>query len=225
MKGKATNMKALQTYNRSVQYLNKVMKLVNTDFFNGELEGVYTITIQSTVGAYGHVTTSKVWRNERGEATYELNIGADYLSRPIENIVATLIHEGCHIYAMLHDIKDTSNRGVYHNKRFKALAEERALIIEKHDKYGWTITSPSDSLIEWCIDNDLQDILVTRQTAFAFTGIGTPKAGNGAEGKPIQPKKRSSSIKWVCPCCGAIVRSTRVLNIMCGDCNEQFIEA
>lgn len=216
-------MKALQTYNRSVQYLNKVMKLIDADYFNGELNGVYTITIQSTLGAYGHVTTSKVWKNERGEATYELNVGADYLSRPIENISATLLHEGCHIYAMLHGIKDVSNRGIYHNARFKALAEARDLIVSRHEKYGWTITEPSDNLIQWCIDNDLQDILVTRQTAFTFTGIGTPKAGNGTNGEEPKPKKKSSYIRWTCPCCGAIVRSTKMVNIKCGDCDEAFI--
>lgn len=136
-------MKELTSYNRVTQYLNKVFKLINTEYFDNELE-MPTITIQSTVGAYGHVTTSKVWKTESGKASYELNIGADYLNRPIENIVATLIHEGCHLYAMQNGIKDTSNKGVYHNKKFKALAEERGLIIERHDKYGWTTTTPSE---------------------------------------------------------------------------------
>ena len=183
-----------------------------------------TITIQSTVGAYGHVTTSKVWKTESGKASYELNIGADYLNRPIENIVATLIHEGCHLYAMQNGIKDTSNKGIYHNKRFKALAEERGLIIERHDKYGWTITTPSEETINFCINNDLQEVLISRNTGFTFTGVGTGKNGNGTTVKPIAPKK-GNSIKWICPCCGAIVRSTKVLNIVCGDCTEKFIQA
>ena len=183
-----------------------------------------TITIQSTVGAYGHVTTSKVWKTESGKASYELNIGADYLDRAIENIVATLIHEGCHLYAMQNGIKDTSNRGVYHNKRFKALAEDRGLIIEKHSRYGWTITTPSEATINFCIDNDLQEVLITRHTGITFTGVGTGKNGNGTPVKPTAPKK-GNSIKWICPCCGAIVRSTKILNIVCGDCNEKFIQA
>ena len=216
-------MKELTSYNRVTQYLNKVFKLINTEYFDNELE-MPTITIQSTVGAYGHVTTSKVWKTESGKASYELNIGADYLNRPIENIVATLIHEGCHLYAMQNGIKDTSNKGVYHNKRFKALAEERGLIIERHDKYGWTITTPSEETINFCINNDLQEVLITRNTGFTFTGVETGKNGNGTPVKPTAPKK-GNSIKWICPCCGAIVRSTKILNIVCGDCNEQFIQA
>lgn len=216
-------MKELTSYNRVTQYLNKVFKRINSEYFDNELE-MPTITIQSTVGAYGHVTTSKVWKTESGKASYELNIGADYLDRPIENIVATLIHEGCHLYAMQNGIKDTSNRGVYHNKRFKALAEDRGLIIEKHSRYGWTITTPSEATINFCIDNDLQEVLITRHTGITFTGVGTGKNGNGTPVKPTAPKK-GNSIKWICPCCGAIVRSTKILNIVCGDCNEKFIQA
>lgn len=216
-------MKELTSYNRVTQYLNKVFKLINSEYFDNELE-MPTITIQSTVGAYGHVTTSKVWKTESGKASYELNIGADYLDRPIENIVATLIHEGCHLYAMQNGIKDTFNRGVYHNKRFKALAEDRGLIIEKHSRYGWTITTPSEATINFCIDNDLQEVLITRHTGITFTGVGTGKNGNGTPVKPTAPKK-GNSIKWICPCCGAIVRSTKILNIVCGDCNEKFIQA
>lgn len=216
-------MKELTSYNRVTQYLNKVFKLINSEYFDNELE-MPTITIQSTVGAYGHVTTSKVWKTESGKTSYELNIGADYLDRPIENIVATLIHEGCHLYAMQNGIKDTSNRGVYHNKRFKALAEDRGLIIEKHSRYGWTITTPSEATINFCIDNDLQEVLITRHTGITFTGVGTGKNGNGTPVKPTAPKK-GNSIKWICPCCGAIVRSTKILNIVCGDCNEKFIQA
>ena len=129
-------MKQLTNYQRVSNYLVKVFKAVNEEYFENELE-MPTISIQSTSSAYGHVSVSKLWTN--GEiATHELNLSADYLNRPIENVVATLIHEACHLYAMQNNIKDTSNRGVYHNKRFKALAEERGLHIERHPRYGWT---------------------------------------------------------------------------------------
>ncbi len=134
-------MKKLTNYQRATQYLNKIFKLINAEYFSNELE-MPTITIQSTTGAYGHVSVNKVWHAE--EATHELNLSADYMNRPIENVVATLIHEGCHLYAMQQGIKDTSNRGVYHNSRFKTLAEARGLSISKHEKYGWTITEPTE---------------------------------------------------------------------------------
>ncbi len=219
-----TSMKQNTTYNRATQYLNKIFKLINSEYFDNELE-MPTITIQSTVGAYGHVTTSKVWKTETGTESYELNIGADYLSRPIENVVATMIHEAVHLYCLQNGIKDTSNRGVYHNKRFKEIAESKGhLQIDKHEKYGWTITSPTEDTIDFCIANGLTEILVCRNTGYTFVGIGTGKAGNAGKATPTAPKK-SSSIKWVCPCCNTIIRSTKIVNVICGDCGEQFVRA
>ncbi len=217
-------MKELTNYQRVSNYLVKVFKAVNSEYFNNELE-VPTITIQSTVGAYGHVTTSKIWSN--GEtATYELNIGADYLTRPIEEVVATMIHEGVHLYCMAKGIKDTSNRGVYHNKRFKEVAENMGhLIIDRHEKYGWTITSPSEDTIDFCVSYGFEDIRIGRNGGFSMISIGGgDKSGNGGSSVP-RPKKPSSTRKYICPCCGNSFRATKVLNVMCMDCNEQFVVA
>ncbi len=214
-------MKQLTKYQRVSGYLVKVFKAINEEYFNNELE-VPTITIQSTIGAYGHVSVNKVW-HDNTIATHELNISADYLNRPIENTVATLIHEAVHLYAMQNDIKDTSNRGVYHNRRFKELAEERGLQIDKHDKYGWTLTSPTEETIDFCIKYGFEDIQIVRQTAFSFGGISGGKAGNG--GTPPTPRKPTSTRKYICPCCGNSFRATKSLNVMCMDCNIQYVLA
>ncbi|MDO5423921.1 MAG: SprT-like domain-containing protein [Eubacteriales bacterium] len=213
-------MKQLTNYQRAAQYLKKVFKLVNEEYFNSQLE-VPTITIQSTAAAYGHVSVNKVWYNAE-EASRELNISADYLNRPIENIVATLIHEGCHLWAMQNGIKDTSNRGIYHNARFRELAEERGLVISRHELYGWTVTEPGERTLDFCIANGLQDIQLFRQTAASFP-TGIPKAGDGAGIIRPVPKKPSCSRKYVCPCCGNIARTTKEMNLICGDCEVQMI--
>lgn len=213
-------MKQLTNYQRVTQYLNKVFKLINTEYFEDSLE-IPTITIQSTVGAYGHVSVQKVWHNET-TATHELNLSADYMNRPIENVVATLIHEACHLYALQNNIKDTSNNGVYHNKRFKQLAEERGLAISRHDKYGWTITEPTEETLNFCIVNGLDDIQIVRQTAFSFGGISGGKAGNGAADIGAPTRKPTSTRKYICPCCRNSFRATKNLNVLCLDCNVQF---
>ena len=43
-------MKEITSYNRAVQYLNKVFKLINAEFFNDALD-MPTITVQSTAEA------------------------------------------------------------------------------------------------------------------------------------------------------------------------------
>lgn len=84
-------MKETIKTSRTAGYLEKIFRAVNARYFNGELEEPI-ITIQSTPKAYGHVTVAKAW--QRGETTrHELNIGAGTLDRPIENVVATLVHE------------------------------------------------------------------------------------------------------------------------------------
>lgn len=215
-------MKQLSNYQRAANYLVKVFKAVNEEYFNNELE-TPTITIQTSVGAYGHITTSKVWNNN-GVATYELNIGAETLARPIENVVATMIHEASHLYALMNNIKDTNNRGVYHNKRFKKIAEEMGhLQIEQHERYGWTITYPTEDTMDFCIRYGFEDILVNRESPYSFRGIGVATAGNGTNTPKV--KKPSSTRKYICPCCGNSFRATKSINVMCMDCNEQFIEA
>lgn len=53
----------------------------------------------------------------------------------------TLLHEMTHLYNLEHDIQDVSNNGYYHNMKFKATAEAHGFHIEKHAKYGWTVTT------------------------------------------------------------------------------------
>lgn len=212
-------MKQLTNYQRTSNYLVKVFKLINDSFFDNELE-IPTITIQSKTGTYGHITVNKVWSNSE-VATHELNICADYLNRPIENIVATLIHEGCHLYAIQNQIQDTSNRGIYHNTRFKKLAESRGLHIEKHPTYGWTLTEPTEEIIDFCIANSLEDIQICRHSDFSLGNMGGgAKTGNGTMIPPT-PKK-SSTRKYICPCCGNSFRATKEINVLCMDCSVPF---
>ena len=213
-------MKQLTSYNRVAGYLNKVFDLLNTEFFESELSRP-TITIQSTPKAYGHFSLREdTWVSKLG-GTHEINIGAGTLSRPIEEVAATLLHEMVHYHNYLHGVQDCSRGNTYHNRKFKAAAEERGLIVTHSDKYGWSHTSPSDRLLEFILDNDLTDILINRNEfgGFRITGTGT-HSGTGVGG--IEPRK-SSSRKYMCPCCGMSVRATRAVNIACLDCEEPLL--
>lgn len=218
-------MKRLTEYNRVSGYLNKIFSDLNKTYFENALSKP-VITIQSTPRAYGHVTCGKVWESEE-ENRHELNIGAGTLRRPIEEIVSTMLHEMVHLYCMENGIKDTSRGTVYHNKKFKEEAEKRDLKIEHHDRYGWTITTPTDSLVNWCILHDLSEIKVTRHD---FSGFSLPpvgggeKAGDSDDTAPATPRKKSSTRKLVCPCCGASVRATRKIRVICGECYDKTEE-
>jgi hypothetical protein len=207
-------MKELTSYNRVAGYLNKVFDLLNDEFFEGALSRP-TITIQSTPKAYGHFSLREdTWISKLG-GTHEINIGAGTLSRPIENVCATLLHEMCHYFNYENGIQDCSRGGTYHNRRFKEAAENHGLIVDHSEKYGWSHTSPSDALLDFVLENGLTDILINRNefTAFQIPGTGT----HSGTPIPTLPKKPSSTRKYVCPCCGMSVRATRMVNIACMD--------
>ena len=137
-------MKQLTSYNRVAGYLNKIFDLLNAEYFENALSRP-TITIQSTPRAYGHFTLNDdTWVSTIG-GTHEINIGAGTLARPIENICATLLHEMVHYYNYVNGIQDCSRGNTYHNKRFKAAAEERGLTVSHSDKYGWSHTEPTET--------------------------------------------------------------------------------
>lgn len=121
-------------------------------------------------------------------------------------------------------IKDTSNNGVYHNKKFKAMAEAHGLEVEHHPKYGWTITSPGIDLLDFIEQQGWQDLQMVEGISLLDV-LGTlPKGSNGA-GTETRTKKPSSTRKYICLKCGNSCRATKVINLICGDCMEKMVVA
>ena len=212
-------MKQLTSYNRAAGYLNKIFDLLNAEYFENALSRP-TITIQSTPKAYGHFSLrDDTWVSKLG-GTHEINIGAGTLARPIEEVTATLLHEMVHYFNYELGIQDCSRGNTYHNRRFKDAAESHGLCVTHSDKYGWSHTSPDDSLLDFVLENGLTDILINRNefTGFQITGTGTH---SGTPTPP--PPKPSSTRKYLCPCCGISVRATKNVRIKCMDCDTQMI--
>ena len=89
--------------------------------------------------------------------------------------------------------------------------------------YDWSITSPSDALLEFCVENNLTEIRLNRNDVMSIVvGVGGTHAGTftGTAGR-----KPSSTRKYICPCCGMSVRATKSVNIACMDCSEQMVIA
>ena len=210
-------MKETVKTSRTAGYLEKIFRALNAKYFSGELEEPI-ITIQSTPRAYGHVTVAKAW--QRGDTTrHELNIGAGTLARPIENVVASTLHECIHLWDLQNGIQDCSRGGQYHNKKFKEAAEARDLKISYDPRIGWSITEPRDAPCEFILEQGWEDIRMNRiECAYTSrgTGAGNAVGGAGSPGKSAN----SHSIKYVCPCCHNSVRATKAVNIKCADCDE-----
>lgn len=220
-------MKETVKTSRTAGYLEKIFRSLNNRYFNGELEEP-VITIQSTPKAYGHVTVYKKWHRADGEEKHELNIGAGTLDRPIESVVATMLHEMVHLWNIKEGIKDCSRGGTYHNKKFKEAAKARDLSISYNERIGWSVTEPTDSLIDFIIEQGWEDIQMGRSEGYSSgsdNNKGGPKTTDTDGTSETGTSKRTSSTrKLACPKCKQSVRATRSVNIICGDCMEKMLE-
>ena len=199
---------------RAVSQLEHIFNKMNADFFEGKLP-TPIITVQSSPRSYGHSTNAKVWKKKDGE-TYELNIAAEVLNYPIEETLDTIGHEMVHLYCRENDIQECSRGGVYHNGKFKELAEKIGLECFKTEKYGWN-TRPSDKMIQYALDNDWNEITLGRTTPIKFATNFTATNVHVATPTP-EPKRPSSTRKYICPHCKQTIRATKDVNVICGNC-------
>ena len=77
-------------------------------------------------------------------------------------------------------------------------------------------------LIKFCEEYGLGDIQIARRKQLSFVDTGNTQ-GKGADGSQPISKKKNSYQRWSRPCCHTIIRSTKTVNIICGDCGEHFI--
>ena len=222
-------MKGEITIQSAIDELQRMFKLLNKIYFSNELERpVITILTDNTSGAYGWISVNKVWSSKGGGTWFrEINLCAEYLNRPPELVITTLQHEMCHLLNIQRGIQDTSRGGTYHNQKFKEVAESRGLLVVKDLKYGYCITKPSDEFIR---------LVKTKCRAGCFKlerqktyKDGTPKVtttGSDGKEKTISRTKQATR-KYICPGsgCKTIVRATKEVNIICGDCNLTMIKS
>lgn len=194
-------------YTNAVTELKNIYDNLNRDYYEDKLPEV-VITIQSSPKgkAYGWYAKDR-WgvETDKEKAFDEINISAEYLSRPIENIVSTMQHEMVHLYCAMNDIKDTSNNNVYHNKKFKEEAEQRGLSIEKAQTIGWSVTTPTEEFIEY-----IKDLSISEDAFRFFRKMPL--------GKEKTKKTAKKTTKYTCPCCEVSVRGEPDLEIECKKC-------
>ena len=191
--------------------LERLFDIFNDKYYAGMLRKP-VIIVQSNrrrTKTMGWCTYSKVWTNYRdGEFYFEIAISAEYLDRPVMEICSTLLHEMVHLHCTENGINDTSRDGRYHNKRFKEIAESHGLIISYDHTIGW---SPSKL-------NDEAQVFVDAVVKKEVFVLARERRNEGNT-KP----KRGTSIRYICPLCGSIVRATSKVNIVCGDCSVSFV--
>lgn len=199
----------------ALEELYRIFTILNLYKFNGELAEP-VITIQKTRGrALGHFTLAKVWKDKNDEesednAYYEINVDPRWFnSRTPADVAETLLHEMCHYYNKVNNIKDCS--GNVHNKKFKSSAERVGLVVEKGKSVGWGYTSMSDELKAF-----MEDIVKPSEEAFEYFRSTPMKLSGGGGGR------KKNLFKYTCPDCGAEVKGKRDMTIKCGLCDVEM---
>lgn len=188
---------------KMIEELYKAFDKANEVFWENSLpKPMIIISRKSSKWELGFITVHRLWvenkelpevkegeeipEEAKPETRYEINISAEGLNRPIEEILCTLVHEMVHEFHLEAGIKDTSQK--IHNKKFKAEAERCGLIVEKGQGVGWGSTSPGSDFLEvvksWGIDDsvfsfvrigDLKEKTKKKQTKFKYTNPNDPK--------------------------------------------------
>jgi hypothetical protein len=90
-------------------------------------------------GVLGHFAAHRWAAGDR--SINEIFVGAEGLNRSPQEVMATLLHEAAHGVALTRDLQDVSRGGRYHNGRFRDLAEELGIEVQRHQVIGWSITT------------------------------------------------------------------------------------
>ena len=189
-------MKSLTT---TIEQLENWFDAVNRKYYANELpRPIMTIAPDEKKKAYGWCTTYKAWTDGK-QSNYEINISANYANRSMTETISTIMHEAVHLYNILHNVKDCTRNGFYHNKNFKNEAERRGLKVTQSKKYGYAHTDPDEEAIRWISTLEEKKIMYRPD-------IEKPET------------KKQKSFKYVCPHCGAIARTTKQIRLICGNC-------
>ena len=123
----------------------------NRELFGSRLSGVPVITLQTRGQKRSHAWYwPDKWTDAKENARAELNVCAEDLRMGPEKTLLALVHEMVHQRAHEAGVPDTSQEGRYHNRRFKALAEEAGLWVppgppDKKIGYGGVEWGPNGS--------------------------------------------------------------------------------
>lgn len=207
------------TYTDTSKILNSAFQKLDTLLFDSYLskhERKVIVTIQSKGkhNAYGWCTTTEAWTDMEG-SSFEINLSAEHLGRPMKDALETLVHEMVHLYNALEGVQDCSRKGTYHNKKFKVQAEKAGLTVEESEKYGWSRTGISDPLLR-----QLQD-------TFGMEAIEAPL---GLERKDFKKSikggaiKKKTSFTYTCPSCGQSFKASNPdIYVKCYECDELML--
>jgi hypothetical protein len=144
----------------------------------------------------------------------ELFVGGEGLARGPRGVLGTLLHEATHGVAATRSIKDTSRQGRYHNTRFRDLATELGITVERDPRIGWSITTVPDTTAQHYGDQIAAlDTAIKAHRLADVHGVGRTTSNNGLVATCECDPRRKIRLSRTAYDAGAIT---------CGACEADF---
>lgn len=188
--------------------LEKIFDVFNNEFFDSELE-IPLFRFESNCNKDGFFNSNAVI-NQGRTYSHEIIIPVKILNNDIEDIAECLLHNMIHYYAFIKGFNVCSRQGQYHNKRFKTIADFCGLTCKYNGLTGW-VDYRNKEFDNLCKLYEFKKTWKNRYTK--NEDILGKKSING-----------NNSRKYVCPCCGTIIRATRPVEVICKACKKQFVQ-
>lgn len=131
----------MHVYLRTLEEIYRAFDFFNQRFVSGMLKTpIISISSNNGIPMHGWFGVH-LWRH--GDNVFnEINLAAETLNRPADELFATLLHEMAHLKNHQLGINDVNLETQYHNVQFKCAARSMGLKVRMHECYGYSTT--------WC---------------------------------------------------------------------------
>lgn len=189
-------------HSTEIKRYEEIFKEINELKFNGKLPLPRIILTKTSRD--GKFVSDEAIKTKNGfQFTIELNEEDCFGNTKFA--VYSLFHNMVHMYNFINGIKDLSNGNVYHNCRFRNTVVSHGGFVGKY-KYGYRISG---------VDQDIKDRIYKYNIDYF----------PGEKFKAKSKQNKSSTRKYICPCCGSSFRATKEINVLCMNCNKKYVVA
>jgi predicted SprT family Zn-dependent metalloprotease len=221
--------------------LDDLYRFYNKGLFAGKLAECI-VNMSRKNGTYGFFVAHRWKSADAGEdkIIHEISLNPDHLGRPSIEWHATLVHEMCHLWQQ--DFGHPS-RGAYHNKEWAYKMDTIGLIPSDTGEPGGKKTGQNMThyinpegafmrIFNSLTTETLEALRIKYLPAFQHTTLPPRRRAVDGRTKGLEEpdnegggetEKYNSKTKYSCPC-GNNVWGRPGLDIVCGECGEEFSE-
>jgi predicted SprT family Zn-dependent metalloprotease len=203
---------------REYAMLQSAYDFFNAKFFDSRLPKVFFTIDWHNKKSNGYFCPHKLVNKEDTETKSTASVIAlnpDHLAREVYEILATLVHEMCHVWEFEEFIKDPYKLTSYHSKRFEKKLSECNLkaVINNKSRSSCSTVIPDDGIFKGIAD----EYLKTKE----FLSIASTNAIKTEAKKKAKAKNKT---KYVCTGCKTNIWGKAGLNLHCNECDMDFEE-